>query len=82
MPAIITSAFPEFMYSPNDDIPSSLSAIFKMATATAAPSNSNTIETVVEVGSPKVLKVSNKIISVSITAKKIIMMFVKLNISG
>ena len=40
---------------------------------TAAPSNSNTIETVVEVGIPRVLKKSKSKISVNITAVNISM---------
>ena len=43
--------------------------------ATAAPNNSKTIETVVEVGIPKVLKTSNNNISVIITAIKMYIMF-------
>ncbi len=41
------------------------------ATPTAAPSSSNTIETVVDVGIPKALKRSSSITSVIITARKI-----------
>ena len=51
-------------------------------TATAAPSNSNTIDTVVEVGNPKVLKKSNNNMSVIITAIKIIIISEKKSISG
>ncbi len=36
-----------------------------------APSNSNTIETVVDVGKPNVLKISSSTMSVSITARNI-----------
>ena len=43
--------------------------------ATAAPNNSKTIETVVEVGIPKVLNTSNSNISVIITAIKMYIMF-------
>ena len=39
-----------------------------------APNNSNTRDTVVEVGMPKVLKRSSRMTSVSITARKRIMM--------
>ena len=42
---------------------------FIVARANDAPSISNTMETVVEVGKAKVLKISNKIMSVTITAK-------------
>ena len=53
-----------------------------MAAMIAAPNNSNTILTVVEVGSPKVLKMSSSMISANITAKKIIITSWKLNIWG
>ena len=52
------------------------------ATATAAPSSSNTIDTVVEVGIPKVLKRSSKMMSVSITARKMTMISSKTKASG
>ena len=51
-------------------------------TITAAPNNSNTIETVVEVGSPYELKTSRSNISVIMTARNIIMISEKINISG
>ena len=44
---------------------------------TAAPNNSNTIETVVEVGIPSVLKKSSSKMSVIITAIKMIMISLK-----
>ncbi len=44
--------------------------IFISDIATAAPNNSNTMETVVDVGIPRVLKKSNNRISVIITAMK------------
>ena len=50
--------------------------------ATAAPNNSNTIETVVEVGIPRVLKKSSNRISVIITAMKIIMISANTNSDG
>ena len=50
--------------------PSGPLAIFSKASAKVPPSNSNTIDTVVEVGIPKVLKISNKTMSVIMTAKK------------
>ncbi len=49
---------------------------------TAAPSNSNTIDTVVDVGIPSVLKKSNSRISVIITAIKIKMISSKLKAEG
>ncbi len=50
--------------------------------ATEAPSSSNTIETVVEVGIPRVLKKSNNKISVIITAIKNEHDLVKIEFSG
>jgi len=47
-----------------------------------APNNSKTIETVVEVGIPRVLKVSGIITSVIITARNMIVISEKKNISG
>jgi len=52
------------------------------AMATDAPNNSKTIETVVDVGSPKVLKVSSRMTSVIITAINMIMTSLKLNCPG
>jgi len=51
-------------------------------TATAAPGNQKTIETVVDVGIPKVLKRSSRITSVIITARKMIIISLKKNMSG
>ena len=51
-------------------------------TATAAPKSSNTIETVVDVGIPRVLKKSSNNMSVIITAIKMIMISEKKNILG
>ncbi len=50
--------------------------------ATDAPNNSKTIETVVDVGIPTVLKKSNSRISVIITAMKIIMISLNMNSWG
>ena len=52
------------------------------ATATDAPSSSKTIETVVEVGSPSVLKKSRSRISVIMTAIKMIMISSNMNSPG
>jgi hypothetical protein len=49
---------------------------------TAAPNKLKTMETVVEVGSPKVLKKSSSKISVIITAIKMYMISSKLNMAG
>jgi hypothetical protein len=51
--------------------------ILMRAIATEAPNNSNTIETVVEVGIPKVLKKSRSSMSVIITAIKMNMISLK-----
>ncbi len=56
--------------------------ILKTAAITAAPNNSNTIETVVEVGNPSELKVSSNTTSVIITARQMIIISEKENISG
>ena len=56
--------------------------IFINAIATAAPSNSKTIDTVVEVGIPTELKKSNNKISVIITAIKIIIISLNINSPG
>ena len=48
----------------------------------ALPNNSKTMETVVEVGRPRELKVSRRTMSAIMTAKKIIITSVKLNICG
>ena len=53
-----------------------------MARHTAAPNNSKIMETVVEVGKPKELKISNNIISAIITARKMIITSLKLNMLG
>ena len=50
--------------------------------ATAAPNNSKTIDTVVEVGIPTVLKKSNNKISVIMTAMKMMMISANTNCSG
>ena len=66
-------AWPEFIYCPKVIEPSAACMIFISDTATAAPKSSKTMDTVVEVGNPWALKRSNKRISVSITAIKIVM---------
>ena len=59
-----------------------LAPILINAIATAAPNNSNTIETVVEVGIPRELKKSRSKISVIITAMKIIIISLNINSPG
>lgn len=58
------------------------SSILKKATINEAPKSSKTMETVVEVGKANVLKISSKIISVSITAMKMIITSANRNWSG
>ena len=71
IPEIISNAFSELIYFPIlAKLSPSLFEILINAIATAAPNNSNTMETVVEVGIPKELKISNSRISVIITAIK------------
>ena len=78
MPKIIVMAFSELIYFDKLYIVSvSEDTIFINAMATAAPNSSKTIETVVDVGIPKVLKKSRSSISVTITAMKIIMISLK-----
>ena len=60
----------------------SLAISLMRAAATAPPSSSKTMDTVVEVGSPMELKASSRRTSVIITAKKTIMISLKVNISG
>ena len=50
--------------------PEASAATFQMANAKLAPSSSNTIETVVEVGIPNELNTSSSTMSVVITAMK------------
>ena len=54
----------------------------KSAAATALPKSSKTIDTVVDVGSPKELNVSRSRMSATITARKITMISAKENICG
>ena len=82
IPNIIWVALATLIYStksPNSPPPAN---ILINETATAAPRSSNTIETVVDVGIPNVLKKSSKRMSVIITAIKIIMISEKKNMSG
>lgn len=69
MPSITESALPVLRRSVRPrSLPSA--AIFISATAKAAPSSSNTIDTVVDVGMPSELKMSRRMMSVTITAMK------------
>ncbi len=71
MPSITERALSAFNKSP---IPSSLpgAAILNNATTNVAPNSSNTIDTVVEVGIPSELKISNNMMSVTMTAINIV----------
>jgi hypothetical protein len=82
MPEIIASALSVLMYWLSEASEPPLLKIFTEATATAEPNSSKTSETVVEVGRPKVLKRSRRIMSVSITAINMIMISEKKNSLG
>ena len=56
--------------------------IFSVARMNAAPSNSNTKETVVEVGMPSVLNTSSTMTSVTITARKMVITSLKEKLEG
>lgn len=79
IPDIIANAFSELMYDIKVPIDSPDAIILKSDTATAAHNNSNTIETVVDVGSLNVLYTSSKMTSVIITAKKMTIISAKTN---
>jgi len=64
-------AFSVFSRSAKPNMPVSSPAILMRANTKVPPSSSNTIDTVVEVGIPKELKMSSKTTSVTITARKI-----------
>ena len=67
-------AFSVFSMSPRESrVPSAAAApeaIFSMAMANAPPRSSKTMLTVVDVGMPRVLKMSSRITSVTMTARK------------
>ena len=69
MPIITERAFSVFSKSPMSAILSP-EEIFTSATANAAPRSSKTMDTVVDVGKPRELNTSSKIISTTITAIK------------
>ena len=70
--AIITdSAFSVLSRLSSDNSPVTSLAILTIDIAKAAPSNSKTIDTVVDVGKPKELKMSSRMTSVIITARNI-----------
>jgi len=71
MPEIIRRALAELIKSLICLVSPVVETILRIEIPTAAPSNSKTIETVVDVGNPKVLKRSSRITSVIITARKI-----------
>ncbi len=74
IPEMMSTAFSVLMYWDRlARVWSSATMIFMMAMATAAPNSSNTMETVVDVGMPKVLKKSSNSTSVTMTAMKMIM---------
>ena len=67
MPIMTDRAFSVFIRS-SKPRPVASDAIFISATANVAPSSSNTIDTVVDVGIPNVLNTSSRMMSVTITA--------------
>ena len=69
------SALSVFIKSPSDCVGSL--AIFTKEYATVPPSNSKTMDTVVDVGIPSELKISSKTTSVSITATRMHMISLK-----
>ena len=82
IPAIMANAFSEFIYFERSKKEPPCLEILIHETATADPRSSKTMETVVEVGRPKVLNKSSKTTSVIITAIQIIMISEKTNMSG
>ena len=88
IPPIIAIALPVLIISaivagePSGIVASVPSEILNTHTPTAAPSKPNTSETVVEVGIPSVLKRSNRMTLVSITARNSIMTSAKVNRAG
>lgn len=81
MPPMMANAFPLLIYSARLSPDPEVHTV-NSETATAAPNSSNTNDTVVEVGKPKVLNRSKSTTSVSITVKKSIMMVGKVNLAG
>ena len=69
MPKITERAFSVFSKSLKASPVASV-AIFMIDTTKVAPSSSKTIDTVVDVGSPRVLNTSSRMMSVTITAMK------------
>ena len=82
MPDTMARAFWLLMKSPSWESRMSEVEILMRAAATAPPSSSKTMDTVVEVGRPMELKASSSRTSVIITAKKMMMISLKVNISG
>ena len=83
IPDIMTSAFPELIKRDmSAAVYSGLALISREATAIAAPSRPNTSDTVVDVGSPKVLNRSSNITLANITPRNSIMISRNVNISG
>ena len=80
MARITCSALSVFIYAPNGS--AEPLAIFSMLNAKVAPSSSNTIDTVVDVGMPSELKMSSSTTSVTITARNTSITSPKTNCSG
>ena len=81
MAMIMPSAFSVFIRSPTVS-PVVSFASFRSTNAVVPPSSSNTRETVVEVGSPRLLNMSSRITSEIITARKMNISSFRENIAG
>ncbi len=79
MPKIISVALDVFIYPITSAKPPPSFPTLIKAMATEAPRSSKTMDTVVEVGMPTVLKKSNNKISVIMTAIKMIMISLNIN---
>ena len=82
IPKITDKAFSVFINSAKPKVPVSSNAIFSKARINVPPSNSKTIDTVVEVGIPNELKTSSSTTSVTMTARKMHIKSLKENICG
>ena len=82
IPIITDRAFSVFRRSSKPNVPVSSATIFSSASTHVPPSNSKTIDTVVDVGSPNELKMSNRMTSVTITARNMHISSFMENISG
>ena len=82
MPVMMVRALEVLMKSTTSASEASATQSLYIAAAMALPKSSKTMDTVVDVGSPRELKVSRSRTSLTITAKKITMISAKENICG